>query len=40
VEANVGNPQVAYKETIRKSVKSEVNISDSPVVKVSTVTAG
>ncbi|WP_265445592.1 elongation factor G [Acetivibrio straminisolvens] len=23
VEANVGNPQVAYKETIRKSVKSE-----------------
>ena len=24
VEANVGNPQVAYKETIRKAVKSEM----------------
>ncbi|MFR5890368.1 MAG: hypothetical protein ACLUFM_05270 [Lachnospiraceae bacterium] len=36
VEANVGRPQVAYKETIRKSATSDL-MHVSPAVKVSTV---
>ncbi len=38
VEANVGKPQVAYKETVRKGPMSMLNTPASPVVKVSTVT--
>jgi translation elongation factor EF-G len=39
VEANVGKPQVAYRETIRKTAKtSKASSSSSRVVVVSTVT--
>jgi elongation factor G len=39
VEANVGKPQVAYRETIRKTVKDvEGKFVASPVVRASTVT--
>ena len=38
VEANIGKPQVAYKETIRKKVDHECQVQDvSPAVPVSTV---
>ena len=40
VGCTVGNPQVAYRETIRKAVKSEVNLFVSPVVKANMVIAG
>ncbi len=40
VEANVGKPQVAYRETIRKARwTSKANTSSSPAVRVSTVTS-
>jgi translation elongation factor EF-G len=39
VEANVGKPQVAYRETIRKAVKTwKASSFASPVVRASTVT--
>jgi elongation factor G len=39
VEANVGKPQVAYRETIRKTMKTpKANLCASPVVRASTVT--
>ncbi len=38
VEANVGSPQVAYKETIRKTVELIRSTLVSPVVRASTVT--
>ena len=37
VEVNVGKPQVAYRETIRKKWTSKASTSVSPAVKVSTV---
>ncbi len=40
VEANVGKPQVAYRETIRGTVEQEGKYVNSPVVKVSTVMSG
>jgi elongation factor G len=40
VEANVGKPQVAYRETIRKSVEVEGKFVRSPAVADSTVTYG
>jgi elongation factor G len=41
VEANVGKPQVAYRETIRKAVEqSKASSSSSPAVAASTVTSG
>ena len=40
VEANVGQPQVAYRETIRKASSSKASLCASPVVAVSTVTSG
>ena len=40
VECNVGKPQVAYRETIRKAVKSEGNSFVNLVVVVNMVTAG
>lgn len=40
VECTVGKPQVAYRETIRKSVEVEGNLSVRPAVTVSMVTAG
>jgi translation elongation factor EF-G len=39
VEANVGKPQVAYRETIRKSVKQEGKFVVSPAVAASTATS-
>ena len=40
VEANVGKPQVAYRETIRKTVRTWMASScASPVVRASTVTS-
>ena len=38
VEANVGEPQVSYREAIRKSVNIDINMLVNQVVKVSTVT--
>ena len=38
VEANVGAPQVAYKETIRKAVEQETKYARQSGGKVSTVT--
>ena len=38
VEANVGDPQVAYKETFKKAVEVEGKYVSSPVVVVNTVT--
>ncbi len=32
VEANVGKPQVAYRETITRTVKAKVNLLDNLVV--------
>ena len=40
VEANVGAPQVAYRETIRNAVEIEGKTLNNQVVKVSTVTYG
>ena len=40
VLANVGAPQVAYKETIKKEAKGKENISDSPEDADNTDTAG
>jgi len=40
VEANVGKPQVAYRETIRSSAKIEANLSVSPADAVNTVMFG
>jgi elongation factor G len=40
VEANIGKPQVAYREAIRKKLKWKASLSSSPVVVASTVTAG
>jgi len=39
VEANVGQPQVAYRETIAKPSAPKVNLSAKAAVKVSTVTS-
>ena len=40
VEANVGKPQVAYRETIRKSVEtSKASSSSSPAARASTATS-
>ena len=38
VEANIGAPQVAYRETIRKEVELNTNTLNNLVVKVNTVT--
>ena len=40
VEANVGKPQVAYKETIRKKLSQKENLFVNLVVKVSSVMFG
>jgi elongation factor G len=40
VEANVGKPQVAYRETIRAKVESEASSCASPAAAASTVTCG
>ena len=40
VEANVGAPQVAYREAIKKRSKSRVSSSSSPAVKDSMVMFG
>ena len=40
VEANVGKPQVAYRETFRASAKLKVNLFVNLVVVVNTVTFG
>ena len=40
VEANVGKPQVAYRETIRKPSRSKASTRARPVVRVSSATSG
>jgi elongation factor G len=40
VEANIGKPQVAYREAIRNTSRSKASSCASPVVAVSTVTSG
>ena len=40
VDCTVGNPQVAYRETIRKEVESQGKFVRRPVVKGSTAIAG
>jgi elongation factor G len=40
VEANIGKPQVAYREAIRNTSRSRASSFASPVVAVSTVTSG
>jgi len=39
VEANVGKPQVAYRETIRKKTEAEASTSGRPAARVNTVTS-
>ena len=40
VEANVGKPQVAYRETFEKQLNKKVNMFDNQVVVVNTVMFG
>ena len=39
VDANVGKPQVAYRETIRKTVEQETSSSARPAAAASTATS-
>ena len=40
VDANVGKPQVAYRETIRGTVESKASSCASPAAAASTATCG
>ena len=40
VEANIGKPQVAYRETIRKTVERKASLCASPAVAASTAMCG